>query len=65
MIFHQHKTHRMISSRVIEAEFGKENLPEGIKPIRSTGWWWICRCGTSLIVHPPEARFAQAWTEIV
>ncbi len=60
--FHRHDP--CYTGREIEAEFGKDNLPNHIKPIRARGLEAYCgSCGQHLIVHMP-GRFVVKFTEL-
>ncbi len=63
-LWHRHRPMRTNTRVMIEAEYGKDNLPEGIKPVRSRGWKAVCRCGALLLVHAAPERLAEPWTEI-
>ena len=53
------------TGRRIAAEFGKNNLPDGIKPIVSHGEEAVCsKCGQLLIVHDKRYHYTEAFTEI-
>ena len=53
------------TGRRIVAEYGKSNLPDGVKPVISTGESAVCiKCGALLIVHDQRLGFAKKFTEI-
>jgi hypothetical protein len=54
-----------MTGRKIRAEFGKGNLPKGVKPVKSIGQEATCRkCGALLIVHEVDLKFAVVMTEL-
>lgn len=54
-----------LTGRRITAEFGKTNLPDGIKPVISTGEEAVCsKCGKLLIVHDQRYHYQEECTEI-
>ncbi len=60
---HQHEPKK--TGRIIVAVFGKNNIPENIKPVESMGREAICQlCGKLLIIHDDAIGFAEAMTEL-
>jgi hypothetical protein len=62
-MFHRH--HPICTGRRITASFGKDNLPDNVRPVVSTGDEALCtKCGTRLIVHDPRYNFPVLFTEL-
>lgn len=62
-LFHHHLP--LPTGRRIQADFGKDNLPDGIRPVLSTGEEARCaKCRKRLIVHDRRFHFAELFTEL-
>lgn len=48
----------------VAADFGKGNLPNGIRPVPSVGLEAVCKCKARFIIHDPSFGFPQKVTRL-